>query len=75
LVEIVDKFPRYAQKYTHHPGPYEWKFYYKREALLSKIAERKIKDISSIKLLYSEVIFFFFFFEKKKKQKIQIIHF
>ena len=52
---MVEKFPRFVEKYTHYTGKVEWKFYYKREAMLSKGDERKTKDPSAIKLLYSEV--------------------
>ena len=55
VFEVVEKFPRYVEKYTHYSGPVDWKFYYKREALLTKNDERKTKDPSAIKLLFSEV--------------------
>ena len=55
MFEVVEKFPRFVEKYTHYTGKVEWKFYYKREAMLSKGDERKTKDPSAIKLLYSEV--------------------
>jgi len=55
VFEVVEKFPRYVEKYTHYSGPVNWRFYYKREALLTKNDERKTKDPSAIKLLFSEV--------------------
>jgi len=57
LFEIVEKFPRYVEKYTHYTGPVDWRFHYKREALLPKEDDRKVKDPSAIKLLYSEALY------------------
>lgn len=58
LNEMVHKWPRYLEKYTHNSeiptGNSSYKFVFKREALVTKENEEMIEDLVAIKLLYGE---------------------
>lgn len=56
LREMVEKWPRYFEKYTHRPETDSgtFKFVYRREAMVSIEAESRIFDAAAIKLLYGE---------------------
>lgn len=59
LYEMVDKWPRWLEKYTHTTDDSEktagsYKIVFKREAMVTKDQERQIKDETAIKLLYGE---------------------
>ncbi|KAI3637497.1 hypothetical protein MIR68_004146 [Amoeboaphelidium protococcarum] len=57
LSEMVAKWPRYMEKYTHSQdvvNATDYKFVFKREAMVSVMQERQIVDEVAIKLLYGE---------------------
>jgi len=59
LLESVEKFPRYVEKYTHRKVSdveIRWRFVYKREAMVRLETDRKVKDPNAIRLLYLEAV-------------------
>ena len=55
LFQVVERFPRYVEKYTHTKDQAKWHFLFKREALVPLVVERTCRDRVAIRLLYTEV--------------------
>jgi carbonic anhydrase len=57
LTEMVQKWPRWVEKYAHIQSLENanmYKFIFKREAMVSRDMDRRVKDEVAIKLLYGE---------------------
>jgi hypothetical protein len=58
IFRVVKKWRRWVEKYTHQRpdslASSKYKFVYKREAMVTVEAERRITDSSALKLLYGE---------------------
>jgi hypothetical protein len=61
MTDMIAKWPRYVEKYTHNSFMAEakvstppFKFVFKREAMVTKEQEQQIKDETAIKLLFGE---------------------